>query len=396
MDLRDRPEDEAFRLEVRSWLADHVVGEFAALGGRGGSGDETFGFEVRLEWERVLAADGWTGIGWPTEYGGRGASIAHQVIFNEEYVRAKAPGRVSILGEGLIGPTIIQYGTPEQKARFLPPILAGTELWCQGYSEPNAGSDLANVQTRAVLDGDEWVVTGQKVWTSGAHQADWCFVVCRTEPGSARHKGLSYLLVPMDQPGIEVRPITQLTRTSEFNEVFFDGARTRADHVVGDVGDGWRVALATLAFERGVGVLGHQLSFRRELERLFELARSVGASDRPVIRQRLARSWAELEILRFNTLRSLSGFDGPVAPPEASIIKLYWATWHQRLGELAMDIRGAAGMVTEGFPYQLDEFQRTFLFSRAETIYGGSNQIQRNIIGERVLGLPPEPKGALR
>jgi alkylation response protein AidB-like acyl-CoA dehydrogenase len=396
MDLRDRPEDEAFRLEVRSWLADHVVGEFAALGGRGGSGDETFGFEVRLEWERVLAADGWTGIGWPTEYGGRGASIAHQVIFNEEYVRAKAPGRVSILGEGLIGPTIIQYGTPEQKARFLPPILAGTELWCQGYSEPNAGSDLANVQTRAVLDGDEWVVAGQKVWTSGAHQADWCFVVCRTEPGSARHHGLSYLLVPMDQPGIEVRPITQLTRTSEFNEVFFDGARTRADHVVGDVGDGWRVALATLAFERGVGVLGHQLSFRRELERLIEVARAVGASDRPVIRQRLARSWAELEILRFNTLRSLSGFDGPVAPPEASIIKLYWATWHQRLGELAMDIRGAAGMVTEGFPYQLDEFQRTFLFSRAETIYGGSNQIQRNIIGERVLGLPPEPKGALR
>ena len=372
------------------------MGEFAALGGRGGSGDETFGFEVRLEWERVLAADGWTGIGWPTEYGGRGASIAHQVIFNEEYVRAKAPGRVSILGEGLIGPTIIQYGTPEQKARFLPPILAGTELWCQGYSEPNAGSDLANVQTRAVLDGDEWVVTGQKVWTSGAHQADWCFVVCRTEPGSARHHGLSYLLVPMDQPGIEVRPITQLTRTSEFNEVFFDGARTRADHVVGDVGDGWRVALATLAFERGVGVLGHQLSFRRELERLIEVARAVGASDRPVIRQRLARSWAELEILRFNTLRSLSGFDGPVAPPEASIIKLYWATWHQRLGELAMDIRGAAGMVTEGFPYQLDEFQRTFLFSRAETIYGGSNQIQRNIIGERVLGLPPEPKGALR
>jgi alkylation response protein AidB-like acyl-CoA dehydrogenase len=396
MDLRDRPEDEAFRLEVRSWLSDHVVGEFAALGGRGGSGDETFGFEVRLEWERVLAADGWTGIGWPTEYGGRGASIAHQVIFNEEYVRAKAPGRVSILGEGLIGPTIIQYGTPEQKARFLPPILAGTELWCQGYSEPNAGSDLANVQTRAVLDGDEWVVTGQKVWTSGAHQADWCFVVCRTEPGSARHHGLSYLLVPMDQPGIEVRPITQLTRTSEFNEVFFDGARTRADHVVGDVGDGWRVALATLAFERGVGVLGHQLSFRRELERLIEVARAVGASDRPVIRQRLARSWAELEILRFNTLRSLSGFDGPVAPPEASIIKLYWASWHQRLGELAMDIRGAAGMVTEGFPYQLDEFQRTFLFSRAETIYGGSNQIQRNIIGERVLGLPPEPKGALR
>ena len=396
MDLRDRPEDETFRKEIRSWLSDHVVGEFAALGGRGGSGDETFGFEVRLEWEKVLAADGWTGIGWPVEHGGRDASIAHQVIFHEEYVRAKAPGRVSVLGEGLLGPTLIQYGTAEQQARFLPPILAGTELWCQGYSEPDAGSDLANVQTRAHLEGEEWVVTGQKVWTSLAHQADWCFVVCRTEPGSERHQGLSYLLVPMDQPGVEVRPITQLTRTSEFNEVFFDGARTGADHVVGEVGQGWKVALATLAFERGVGLLGHQLSFRRELDHLVAVAKDNGRAGDPVIRQRLARSYAELEILRFNTLRSLSGYDGPVAPPEASVIKLYWSTWHRQLGELALDIRGPAGLVAEGFPYELDEFQRTFLFSRAETIYGGSNEIQKNIIGERVLGLPPEPKGANR
>jgi alkylation response protein AidB-like acyl-CoA dehydrogenase len=396
MDLHDRPEDETFRKEIRAWLADHVVGEFAALGGRGGSGDETYGFETRLEWERVLAEGGWTCIGWPVEFGGRGASIAHQVIFNEEYVKAKAPGRVSILGEGLIGPTIIQYGTPEQKARFLPPIVAGTELWCQGYSEPNAGSDLANVQTRAVLDGDQWVITGQKVWTSLAHQADWSFVVCRTDPGSTRHKGLSYLLVPMDQPGVEVRPITQLTRTSEFNEVFFDGARTAADNVVGEVGDGWRVALATLAFERGVGLLGHQLSFRRELDHLIEVAEANGRATDPLIRQRLARSYAELEILRFNTLRSLSGYDGPVAPPEASIIKLYWATWHRDLGELAVDILGLSGLVADGFPYELDEFQRTFLFSRSETIYGGSNEIQKNIIGERVLGLPPEPKGTTR
>jgi alkylation response protein AidB-like acyl-CoA dehydrogenase len=393
MDLRDRPEDKAFRHQVRSWLAEHVVGEFAALGGRGGSGDETFGFEARLQWEKVLAAGGWTGIGWPVRHGGRGLSITQQVIFNEEYVRAGAPGRVSILGEGLLGPTVIQYGTPEQQARFLPPILAGTELWCQGYSEPDAGSDLANVQTRAVLDGDEWIVTGQKVWTSLAHQADWCFVVCRTEPGSTRHRGLSYLLVPMDQPGVEVRPITQLTGTSEFNEVFFDGARTRRDHVVGAVGEGWRVALATLAYERGVGLLGHQLSFRRELDRLVDVARSSGRVSDPLVRQRLARSYAELEILRFNTLRSLSGYDGPVAPPEASIIKLYWASWHRRLGELAIDLRGAPGTLLEAFPYQLDEGQRTFLFSRSETIYGGSNEIQRNIIGERVLGLPPEPKG---
>jgi len=396
MDLRDRPEDEAFRLEARAWLETHVVGEFAALGGRGGSGDETFGFETRLEWEKVLAADRWTCIGWPVDDGGRGASIAQQVIFNEEYVKAKAPGRVSILGEGLIGPTIIHYGTAEQKARFLPPIIAGQELWCQGYSEPDAGSDLANVQTKAVLDGDEWVVTGQKMWTSLAHQSQWCFVVCRTEPGSLRHKGLSYLLVPMDQPGIEVRPITQLTRTSEFNEVFFGGARTAAANVVGQVGDGWRVALATLAFERGVGLLGHQLTFRRELDHLIGVARANGSTSDPVIRQRLARSYGELEILRYNTLRSLSGIDGPVAPPQASISKLYWASWHRRLGELAIDVLGPAGVVVGGPPYELDEFQRTFLFSRAETIYGGSNEIQKNIIGERVLGLPPEPKGAVR
>ena len=235
---------------------------------------------MRLRWEKVLAEGGWTCLGWPMEYGGRGASITEQVIFNEEYVRAAAPGRVSILGEGLLGPTLIHYGTPEQKDRFLPPIRQGTELWCQGYSEPDAGSDLANVKTRAVRDGDEWVVTGQKVWTSLAHQADWCFVVCRTDPGSTRHKGLSYLLVPMDQPGVEVRPITQLTRTSEFNEVFFDGARTAADNVVGDVGDGWRVALATLAFERGVALLGHQLSFRRELDRLIAVAQENGSSTR--------------------------------------------------------------------------------------------------------------------
>ncbi len=395
MDLTDRPEDQAFRAEVRAWLAEHVVGEYAALGGRGGSGDETHGFETRLAWEHELAADGWTCLGWPAEYGGRGASIAEQVIFNEEYVRARAPGRVSIMGEGLIGPTVIHYGTPEQKARFLPPIRAGTELWCQGYSEPDAGSDLANVSTKAELDGDRWVVTGQKVWTSLAHQSDWCFVVCRTEPGSVRHRGLSYLLVPMDQPGVEVRPITQITGTSEFNEVFFDGARTARENILGDPGDGWRVALATLAFERGVALLGHQLGFHRELDEVAAVARDNGRSRDPLIRQRLARAYGELEILRFNTLRSLSAIDGPVAPPEASIAKLYWASWHQRMGELAIDVLGPAGAV-EGQGERIDALQRTFLFSRSETIYGGSNEIQRNIIGERVLGLPPEPKGETR
>ena len=392
MDLRDQPEDDAFRQEVRCWLVDHVIGDYAALGGRGGSGDETYGFDVRARWERELAAGGWTCLGWPFQHGGRGASIAQQVIFNEEYVRAGAPGRVSILGEGLLGPTLIQYGTPEQQQRFLPPIVAGEELWCQGYSEPDAGSDLANVSTRALRDGDEWVLFGQKVWTSLAHQSDWCFVVCRIEEGSTRHRGLSYLLVPMDQPGIEVRPITQLTRTAEFNEVFFDGARTGASNVVGDVGGGWQVALATLAFERGVGMLGHLLSFRREFDRLGDLARARGVDADPVLRQRLAQAYIELSVMRCNTLRSLSGFDGPVAPPEASIGKLFWGSWHQRLGELAVDTAGVAATVLEGPDYELSPGQRTFLFSRAETIYGGSNQIQRNIIGERVLGLPPDPK----
>jgi alkylation response protein AidB-like acyl-CoA dehydrogenase len=400
MDLRDGPEDVAFRAEVRRFLEENVVGEFAELRGRGGSGDETYGFEVRRRWEKVLADGGWTCLGWPVEHGGRSATMTQQVIFNEEYARAAAPGRVSVMGEGLLGPTLIHYGTPEQQARFLPPIREGDELWCQGYSEPDAGSDLANVKTRAVRDGDEWVVTGQKVWTSLAHQADWCFVVCRTDPDSSRHKGLSYLLVPMDQPGVEVRPITQLTRTSEFNEVFFDGARTDASNVVGGVGDGWRVALATLAFERGVALLGHQLSFRRELDRIVNLAAENGRTCEPVVRQRLAQAHIELAIMRYNTLRSLSGIDGPVAPPEASIAKLYWGSWHQRLGELSMTLMGMRSTVCDGEAtadnagYGLGELQRSFLFARSETIYGGSNEIQRNIIGERVLGLPSEPKGA--
>lgn len=391
MVLAESPTIAAFREEVRTWMAEHNVGEFAALGGRGGSGDETYGFEVRQAWEYELAAGGWTCVGWPTEFGGRGASMLEQVVFAEEYVRAKAPGRVSILGEGLLGPTVIHYGSPEQQARFLPPIVAGTELWCQGYSEPNAGSDLASVQTRAELDGDEWVVTGQKVWTSLAHQADWCFVVARTEPGSLRHKGLSYLLVPMDQPGVEIRPIRQMTKTSEFNEVFFTEARTRADLVVGQPGQGWQVALATLAFERGVGLLGHLLSFRREFDAVVDSARSRGLTADPRWRQRLAQTYAELEIIRMNTIRSLTGVEGPAAPPEASIAKLFWASWHRSLGELMMDIGGAASTVV-GEDYDLDDFHRTFLFSRSETIYGGSNQIQRTIIGERVLGLPAEPK----
>jgi alkylation response protein AidB-like acyl-CoA dehydrogenase len=391
MEFADTPADAAFREEVAEWLRENVIGDFADLGGRGGSGDETYGFEVRREWERVLGQAGWTCIGWPVEYGGRGATISQQVIFNEEYVRAKAPGRVGVLGEGLLGPTVIHYGTPEQKDRFLPPIVAGEELWSQGYSEPNAGSDLASLTTRAELDGDEWSITGQKVWTSLAHQSDWCFVLCRTEPGSLRHKGLSYLLVPLKQPGVEIRPITQLTETSEFNEVFFDNARTHVSNVLGAPGEGWKVGLATLSFERGVGLLGHLLSFRREFDGLLHAARKNGRTTDPILRDRLTKAFVELEILRATTLRSLTGVDGPAAAPEASILKLFWSSWHQNFGELEMDVLGLESMIT-GPNYDLNSEQRTFLFSRSETIYGGSNEIQRNIIGERVLGLPVEPK----
>ena len=392
MDLHDSPEDAAFRAEARQWLEANLTGEFAEARGLGRAGLQHEGRELRMAWERQLGIDGWTCVGWPVEYGGRGAPMSQQVIWNEEYVRADAPARVNVMGEGLLGPTLIAYGTDAQKRRFLNPIRWGTELWCQGYSEPDAGSDLANVQTKAVLEDDEWVITGQKVWTSYAQWSDWCFVVCRTDPEAPRHRGLSYLLVPMDQPGVEFRPIRQMTGTSEFNEVFFDRARTDADLVVGEVNDGWRVALATLSFERGVGLLGDVVGFRKELDNVLEVARKNARTADRVIRQRLAAVWIRLFILRLNTLRSLTGVDGPVAPPQASIAKLFWATWHRDLGELAMDVLGLEAEVAAALPYELGDLQRIFLFSRADTIYGGSNEIQRNVIGERVLGLPPEPK----
>ncbi|GGW52389.1 acyl-CoA dehydrogenase family protein [Streptomyces xantholiticus] len=383
---------EEFRAELRDWLSANLTGEFAGLRGRGGPGREHEAFAGRRDWERHMAAAGWACIGWPKEHGGRGATLEEQVVFHEEYALANAPARVGHIGEQLLGPTLIAFGTPELRQRFLPPIVTARELWCQGYSEPDAGSDLGAVRTRAERHGDEWVVTGQKIWTSLAHESDWCFVVARTEPGSTRHQGLSYLLVPMDQPGVEVRPITQLTGTSEFNEVFFDAARTHASHIVGAPGEGWKVAMATLGFERGVSTLGLQVGFRRELETLIGLAKRNGAADDPLIRDRLARAWTGLETIRFNALRMLDAVAAGVPGPEASIGKIFWATWHRELGELAMDVCGAGGMLAAGEPYDLDDWQRLYLFSRADTIYAGSNEIQRNIIAERVLGLPKEPR----
>jgi len=387
--LRSSPHDEQFRRTIREWLAANLTGRFAALRDAGGPGREHEAHAERVAWNRHLAAAGWTCLGWPPEHGGRGATLAQQVIFYEEYARSRAPARVGYLGEELLGPTLIAFGTPEQQHRFLEPIRTVQELWCQGYSEPGAGSDLAAVSTAARLDGGEWVVTGQKVWTSLAVEADWCFVLARTEPGSKRGAGLSYLLVPMRQKGITVRPIRQLTGTSEFNEVFFDDARTHASLVVGEPGDGWRVARATLAIERGVATLGQQVGFERELNRLVELARQTGASGDPLIRDRLARAWIGLEAMRAHALRTLSAGAGGTGPSE---LKLLWSRWHQDLGELAMDVQGAPSMVARGAPYDLDEWQRLFLFSRADTIYGGSDEIQRTIIAERALGLPRQAR----
>jgi alkylation response protein AidB-like acyl-CoA dehydrogenase len=382
VDLRFSDEDEVFRTQVRDWLAQHLTGEYAELRGAGGPGREHEGFDVRLAWERLLGEHGWIGIGWPAPYG-KALPLMQQVIFHEEYAKADAPHRVNHIGENLLAPTILALGTDEQKERFLPPIASGRELWCQGYSEPDAGSDLANVQTRAVRDGDEWVVTGQKVWTSLAHVADWCFVIARTEAGSRRHAGLSYLLVPMQQDGIEIRPIVQITGTSEFNEVFFDGARTPVDHVVGAPGDGWRVAMATLGFERGVATLGQQIGFARELDTVIDRARRTGAIADPLIADRIAQAYIDLQVIRYAALRNLSN---PTPGVEASVAKLLWAGWHKRLGELALSVCGSAA--TEAADGELDALQRLFLFSRSDTIYGGSDEIQRDIIARRALGLP--------
>ncbi|MFI2285329.1 acyl-CoA dehydrogenase family protein [Nocardia beijingensis] len=383
-------QDERFAAEVREWLEENLNGEFRALRGLGGPGREHEAFDERLAWDRHLAAAGWTCLGWPKEYGGREATVRQQVIFHEEYAKANAPARVSHVGEELLGPTLLAFGTQAQKDRFLPGIRDVSELWCQGYSEPGAGSDLAAITTAAHLDGDEWSINGQKIWTSLAHVADWCFVVARTERGSTRHKGLSYLLVPMRQPGIDVRPIIQLTGTSEFNEVFFDDARTASDLVVGEPGDGWRIAMGTLTFERGISTLGQQIRFARELADIEALARRTRAADDPLIADRIDRAWVGLRVLRAHAMRTMEGAGVDDGAGQASVAKLLWANWHRGLGELAMAVLGARGLVAG--EDDLNEWQRLYLFTRADTIYGGSNEVQRNIIAERVLGLPREAR----
>ena len=399
MKLSFSEEDEQFRAEVASWLADNLGGEFEAIRYRGGPGDEHSCVEERKAWERTLHAGGWTGVGWPREHGGRDASIEQQVIFNEEYARAGGPGRMGHIGETLVGPTLIAFGSEQQKQRFLPGILRGEDLWCQGYSEPSAGSDLANVKTRAHFDEarGQWLITGQKVWTSLAHESQYCFVIARTDPASTGHKGLGFFLLAMNQPGIDVRPIEQLTGTCEFNEVFFDEAHCGADDIVGEPGEGWRVAMGLLGFERGVSTLGQQMLFQNEFDEVLRIARENGAAQDPALRQRIADAHVGLRIMRFNSMRMLSGGgDDGGLNREAMIYKLYWASWHRNLGKLAMDVLGPESEILDGAPYQLNRLQSLYLFTRADTIYGGTNQIQRNIIAERALNMPREPRGLLK
>jgi len=386
--------DTALRTEIATWMKANLTGRFEALRDRGHSGDGDALCDLRRDWEKTLAEGGWTCPHWPTTHGGRGMSIADQIVFQEEYARAGGPGRLGHIGEGLIGPTLIDFGTEAQKARFLPPIREGREFWCQGYSEPSAGSDLGNIRTQArfVPDTDEWLVTGQKVWTSLAHESDWIFVLARCELGSQGPKGLIFLLLPLDQPGIEIRPIRQIGGGAEFNEVFFDEAHAPAFGVVGEPGEGWKIAMALLGYERGISTLGQQMGFAQELDLIIAIARENGAAQRPAISQRIARAWIGLRAMRNMAIRMLEQTPDPEVATESLCYKYHWSNWHRDLGQLAMDVLGPDGNVISQDPRQ-EKLRQLFLFSRADTIYGGTNEIQLNIIAERGLNMPKEPRG---
>ena len=403
VDLTYPESAETVRAEVREWLAASLPEGWS---GTGALPTEDLAAFIR-DWREKLSAGGWLGLEWPPEYGGRGLGSIETIAVHEELARAGVPagGANDAFSIGMLGNTILALGTEEQKRHFLPRILSGDDVWCQGYSEPDAGSDLASVKTRAYLDGDEWVINGQKIWTSAGHLANWIFVLCRTDPDAPRHKGITFILCPMDQPGVEVRPIRMISGESEFNEVFFTDARAPRDHVIGQIHDGWRVAMALLGFERGKDAATTPIGFRNELDRLVAYTRELGRSGDPLIRDRLVRAYEKVEIMRFMGYSALTRFARGEAPgPEAAITKVWWSDYHREVTELAMEIMGIAGLVAEGrkpsSAFRSDDFnapnspaswQTVFLNARAGTIYAGTNQIQRNIIGELVLGLPKEP-----
>ncbi len=406
MDISYPPEAEEFRAEVAEFLAGRLPADWAGIGAL----DEEPAWEFAREWRALLAERGYLSLAWPREYGGRGLTKLHQVVLMEELARAGVPFGLphDTFGVKMLANTLLLWGTEEQKAHFLPRILRGDDVWCQGYSEPGAGSDLASLTTRADLDGDEWVINGQKVWTSGAHHSDWIFVLARTDQRASQHRGISFLLVPLDQPGVEVRPFRMASGQMHFNEVFFTDARTRADLVVGGVNNGWTVAQSLLGYERGEEAATNPILFKAELERLIELARLHGRDRDPVIRQRIAWCWSKVEIMRHLGYRILTGWlKGTPPGPESSIAKLYWSEYHLKVTELAMDIMGMHGQVPVGRPplrtYRTDDpgaanssasWSTTYLIARSGTIYAGTSQVQRNILAEKVLGLPREPRPA--
>ncbi len=406
MDLTYPPEAETFRKEIHAWLEENLpAGWFEP--------DFAMSTEERQRfnetWNAKLFAGGWICAGWPVEYGGKGLSLMDQVVLAEEFAKANTPLRADFFGDTLVGPTILQWGTDEQKREFIPGILKGTITWCQGFSEPNSGSDLASLKTTAVLDGDEWVVNGQKVWTTQAQYADYVFLLTRTDPLAPQHAGISYLLVPMHQDGVDVRPITQVDGSAEFNEVFFTNARCPKKNVVGGVNNGWKVAMTTLGFERGSSATTSYRRFLKEWQFIVAETQRVGKSEDALVRDALVKAWSKVKIMEINGYRTLS--DALNGTHHAALLgacnKMFWSEAHRDSTNLAVDILGMQGQVLTGegpvegasgrphrgrSDYPVSDLQAQFFFSRSETIWGGTAEIQRNIVGERALGLPKEPK----
>jgi alkylation response protein AidB-like acyl-CoA dehydrogenase len=394
MDFRLTPGEEAFRQEVRRWLAANLpAGWGTPAFPMPHTMEEKIAFAKR--WQRTLHAGGWAGLSWPVAYGGRGVSVVEHLIFAEEYAAARAPDLINIgVGPALAGPTIIHHGTDAQKRRFLPPILTGDEIWCQGFSEPNAGSDLAAVKTRAELRGDEFVVSGQKIWTSYARYADWCILLVRTEPNAPKHKGISFLLLDMTSPGITIRPLVEMTGVAWFNEVFFDEVRVPRANLLGELNKGWEIAMTTLMHERS-GSAPH-MRLRKDLDEILDLARRLRHGGRPVtadprLRQQLAQHVVDVTALKYTAYRNVSKIArGGVPGPEGSIFKLVWSELDMRMKETAVAMEGAYGALDAPSPRAVDggKWQYEYLWSRAASIYAGTSEVQRNIIARRVLGLP--------
>ncbi|MEM7142125.1 MAG: acyl-CoA dehydrogenase family protein [Actinomycetota bacterium] len=404
MDPSYSPEAEAFREKIQAFLAEKLPSTWQGIGAL----DADAAIEFTDEWRRTLADNRYLAPAWPTEYGGGGLSELEQVVLAEEFQRAGVPtgGLNDSFSIQMVGNTILQWGTPEQKSHFLPRIISGDDVWCQGYSEPDAGSDLGGLGCRARLDGDEWVIDGQKIWTSAGMTANWIFVLCRTDQDAPKHRGISFILCPMEQDGVEVRPIQMLSGDEEFNETFFTEARTHKDNVVGEINGGWAVAMTLLGYERGEAAATMPIMFEAEAEKLLAFAKETGAAADPVLRDRLMRIHTEVEIMGYLGKRSLTNFlAGGIPGPTESMFKIYWSEYHQRITELAVDVLGASGMVVEGKPPSTSfwgddvgsandsaSWVGAFYNARAGTIYAGTSQIQRNILGEMVLGLPKEPK----